>query len=577
MARAPSPPRPSDKYTAVIFVHGMGPQARYANMGQLLEALEHHAELDKRHLLRSFEARTEPSRLGDPDDVPFMQFDRFSARSVAAPEAWRLQGRYRAYEAYWSPVTARGAPSWRVALWALARLTKPDEIAKLSWRKATRLRIARLHRLRDQTPIPDSPVAVRGQRYVQASLLSFIQRFRGAEGTRFASARPDKAMDHIAFTTFAVGKLDAAWTDRILKTIRAWNAARLPVEVLADNLSRHIRSVCTAGVLLVAVLLARAGLSGWTDAGAITGLCALVVIITLVAISGGKFLAETFSDVFIWNNNQDRDREFRRRQEILTKTQGLFEHVLRDEACKRIVIVAHSLGTAITLDTLSLIGRRNQARQADGKFLRLGKISHLFTLGSPIDKIFYFFHTREAETYRAGRLNDDLRGDLSKEPFFRNGRQRMRWLNLWDRVDIVSDPLFTPLGNRTDGATIQSATIENFLVENTIGFDPVGSHVGYLANPHVVESVAAALFANETEAPSWQTPYRDWPGVEGLLKAFGRFVSCLPPALVVAAALAAVGLPWIGLVIAGGPMLVLGVEVKVKRLRLPGKANPPVF
>ena len=577
MAKAPLPPRPSDKYTAVVFVHGMGPQARNANLGQLLEAFEHHAEADKYHLLRSFEARTEPSRVEDPDDVPFMQFDRFSARSAAAAEAWRLQGRYRAYEAYWSPVTARGASGWRVALWALARLTKPDEIAKLSWRQATRLRIARLHWLRDRTPIPEDPVAARGQRYVQASLLSFIQRFRGAEGTRFAYARRDKPMDHTGFLAFAIRKLDKAWTGRLLETVKAWNAARLPVETLAQGLSRHIRRIGVAVLLLVTALLARAVLSGWTDAGAVTGLGMLVVAATLAGIGGGKFLAETFSDVFIWNNNQDRDSEFRRRQEILTRTRALFEHILKDEACKRLVIVAHSLGTAITLETLSLMGRRNQARQADGNILRSGKISHLFTLGSPIDKIFYFFHTREAGTYRAGRLNDDLRGDLSQEPFFRDGRQRVRWLNFWDRVDIVSDPLFTPLGNRTDGAAILSAEIENHVVENTVDLDPVASHIGYLANPNVVESVAAAVFANETEAPILPKPYRDWQGVEGLLTALGRFAGLLPPTLVVAAALAALGLTWIGLAVGFIPLLVFGVELKRKGLRLPRKSTPPIF
>ncbi|TXI84344.1 MAG: hypothetical protein E6Q40_09535 [Cupriavidus sp.] len=555
----------------------MGPQARHANLGQLLEALEHHVETDKRHRLRSFEALTEPSRVGDVDDVPFMQFDRFASRSVISPQPWRLQGRYRAYEAYWSPVTARGASPWRVALWALARLAKPDEIAKLSWRKATRLRIARLHRLRDQTPIPEDPVTARGLRYVQASLLSFIQRFRGAEGTRFQDANRNQPMDHMGFMGFAIRKLDAAWTGRILETVKAWNVARLPVETLAEDLSRHIRRATAAGALLLAAQLARAVLSGWTDTGAITGIIVLALVMVLVALGGGKFLAVTFSDVFIWNNNQDRDREFRRRQEILAKTQGLFEHVLRDEDCKRLVIVAHSLGTAITLETLSLMGRRNEAREAKGEILRLGKLSHLFTLGSPIDKIFYFFHTREAETYRAGRLNDDLRGDLSREPFFRAGRQRMRWLNIWDRIDIVSDPLFTPLGNRTDGAAILSAAIENHEVENTGGLDPVGSHVGYLANPNVVTSVAAALFNNETEAPRSLGSSRNWPGIEALLDVFGRLVGRLPPALIVAATLAAAGLTWIALIIAAVPLLVLVVEMKAKRLRLPGKSAPPIF
>lgn len=557
MAQAPSLSRRDDKYTAVIFVHGMGPQTRHNNLGQLLQALETQSEGDDEAVLRSFTARTEPSRTSAPDDVQFMQFDRFEPRINVwgRIERWRLQGRYRAYEAYWSPVTARGAPAWQVALWALGRLAKPDEIAKRSWREATRLRIARLHRLRAQTPEPDDPALARGLKYIQASLLSAIQRFRGAEGARFERENPDQPMDSEAFAQFASDKLDKAWHARIVETVRSWNSTALPVENLAKGLSRHLHRFGAAGLLLLLALVGRLVFSPRADVGAIVVLVILAVVMVPVSIVGAMFLSATFSDVFIWNNTQDRDLEFRRRQEILAKTRALFEHVVDDERCKRVVIVAHSLGTAITLDTLSLIGRRNEARaEAGGPFIKLNKVSHLFTLGSPIDKIFYFFSTQERRTYRAGRLSDDLRGDLSQEPFFRDGRQRFRWLNIWDKVDIVSDPLFTPLGTLTDGSRIVSATIENHEVDNTSDLDPVTSHTAYLSNPYVVDSVATALFKNKTDPPI-VVGRRNHAGTSARLRDLGRMVRRLPVALIFAAALAVVGWAPLGLLVACAPVV----------------------
>lgn len=231
--------------------------------------------------------------------------------------------------------------------------------------------------------------------------------------------------------------------------------------------------------------------SGGRDGLAVIGLTAAVLTLCGLVIGASRFLANTFADVFIWNSNQDRDQEFQRRREILDNTRGLFEHVMADDKCERLVVVAHSLGTAITLETLSLMGRRKVARAQGEAFGGLDKLSHLFTLGSPIDKIFYFFHTCEGGNYRAGRLVDDLRGDLSQEPFFKDEVAQLRWVNIWDRVDIVSDPLFTPLGNLVDGARLRSAQIENYAVENTTDLDPVESHIRYLSNLDVVRSVAS--------------------------------------------------------------------------------------
>lgn len=557
LQKTEAPPRRSDTYVAVIFVHGMGPQARHENVGQLMEALEEHYDDPEFGVLRNVIARTEPSRTGDDQDVPFIQFDRFVGRRRVRPDKrWAFKSRFRAYEAYWSPVTARGAHPLRVIAWGLRRLTRPAQVRAGTWRQFTRLRIARLHRLMEGVEKASDPGQARGQNYIFASLLAHIQRFRGHEGRRHE--RKMGTADKEAFEEFAVARLGSVWAERVRDLIRAWSGVNLPVEDLTRCVAAGL-PLSILGLLLLLAAVAALHTLSWPEwlAAAIAGILLLGVL-----VAGSRFLAFTFSDVYIWNNNRDHDREFRRRQEVLRRTQALFEHVVKDRACRRVVIVSHSLGSAITLEALSHMGRRNMARAREASVLPIGKISHLFTLGSPIDKIFYFFQSDEAQTYRAGRLNDDLRGNLSQEPFFRDGEQRITWLNFWDPADPVSDPLYTPLGNQTNGARILSGDILNHSVQNSPGYSPETNHVGYLKNGSVIESIGSALFENQTQAP-WPSALRDSKLSSALLRA----LQLGPVALLASAPAAALVSPLAGAAVALVPGGYIFVHFAISRAR----------
>ena len=543
--------KPSEKYTAVVFVHGMGPQTRHANVGELLQALEDHCSEPEFGWLRNFEARTEPPRGQMSDDVAFMHFDRFELRnhSKTVDTRWRFQRRYRAYEAYWSPITAAGADPLTVAGWALKRLGRPAQVAAGNWRQYVPLRIARLHSL-----FSDWPDRTGGApRYVYASLLAYIQRFRGHEGRRFAEETGRGGAWATDFAGFALRKIGAEWHGAAGAMLDGWRGAVLRIETLAAEARHQLVIVAWALALLLGAVVLEIGRTGGPQVGSLLILAVLLCVSVGAMIFGGRFLAFTFSDVFIWNSNRDHDPDFNRRRQVLDHTRRLIEHIARDDACTRLVIVAHSLGTAIALETLTEIGRRNEARTHPSDIIELNKLSHLITLGSPIDKIFYFFETHEANTYRAGRLKDDLRGGLSREPFFRNGKQRVAWLNIWDGSDPVSDPLYSPLGAATDGNRLLSADIINCEVENTRAWSAWASHVGYLQNEYVAGSIADALFHNRTTTPRNRPPtlprLRD-PAV-GRAILFG--LRWTAPSLLGAAALACLGMGLAGLLLALAP------------------------
>jgi pimeloyl-ACP methyl ester carboxylesterase len=180
----------------------------------------------------------------------------------------------------------------------------------------------------------------------------------------------------------------------------------------------------------------------------------------------------------------------------------MIEHVTGDPLCKRLVIVAHSLGTAVAFDALRSLALRNRALGGAGKpLVQIAKVKSLVTLGSPIDKLDCLFGSTDGRTYREELLRDELLGDLSNEPFFRRGRPRMRWLNFWDRFDPVCDPLFTPLGSATEGDRFRTAMIENVRVVNSPGCDPLTAHIGYLRNPEVITRIYREVFGHHAAVP----------------------------------------------------------------------------
>ncbi|MGD9332157.1 MAG: hypothetical protein PVJ53_12650, partial [Desulfobacterales bacterium] len=90
----------------------------------------------------------------------------------------------------------------------------------------------------------------------------------------------------------------------------------------------------------------------------------------------------------------------------------LISHVLQDPDCKRAVMVAHSLGTAVAHDVLLQAARHNRAYNATDPIsgpIPLEKMTHWVTFGSPIDKIQYFFESYKSRHHRYKRVVEELR------------------------------------------------------------------------------------------------------------------------------------------------------------------------
>jgi hypothetical protein len=193
-----------------------------------------------------------------------------------------------------------------------------------------------------------------------------------------------------------------------------------------------------------------------------TGLTLLLgVLLSVIIWSGSRFLLRYAGGVALYVTS-DTSSEFHRTREAIKEAasrllRGLLLHGEDDPdgaesaGYDRIVLVGHSLGSVIAYDALNRISREHRA-EGTRRALPLGKIQGLLTMGSPLDKVAYFFreqvgdeHAVHAQllsflhpTKRRSSRRDD--GPYVLEPY---GVPfgRLRWTHLHATSDPLSDPL----------------------------------------------------------------------------------------------------------------------------------------
>lgn len=488
-----------ENYTAILYVHGIGQRTNHEDIGSLLDALEDFPtplELNTAGELRDFGEGVEPENSEDSQepDVPYTFFKRIEF----AQAKHRFRGNFRAYEVYWSSITGRGQSPWTMVFWLIKQAFVPIRYYFSGWRLAFRLKIARLHYLNQQAEFSESGII---------RVLSHFKQFLGPVGRRTS---PED--NHTAFKRYltsntrdAVGRaITSALADR-------WHQSRTPAEITSGKLIRHSIGIWAATSLWVieSAIAASSEVGHWNNsyqkampitvkvehAARFMGLpLAIAAAIFLL-----WFLGRTASDIRLWASIRENEKNYRLRRAIIDKAKRAITHVIKDAHCTRIIIVAHSLGTSIAFDALRELGKHNIARleTRPKEVLQLSKLSHFITLGSPIDKVSYFFESKDSQHYRANRVRETMRGDLSREPFFRNGKQQISWINIWDDADIISDALYCPLSQKHDGSRFLGATIENIQIASGIFPNPYKTHTRYLENRTAVALIFGAIFLND--------------------------------------------------------------------------------
>jgi len=109
-------------------------------------------------------------------------------------------------------------------------------------------------------------------------------------------------------------------------------------------------------------------------------------------------------------------------------------------AYERIVIAGHSLGSVLAYDTLNAIVNLDLTSATPGSQRAVERTTHLVTFGSPLDKTAFLFRNQ------SNHVADPLREQMAAgfQPLilsYAKYRRRLKWINLWSRMDIVSGEL----------------------------------------------------------------------------------------------------------------------------------------
>jgi hypothetical protein len=314
---------------------------------------------------------------------------------------------------------------------------------------------------------------------------------------------------------------------------------------------------------LILVLLKRftaladgTALAALSDAAPATWKTAFTLAGTLATLLGlSRFLTTHLGAAEAWATFEETDEKYERRSKIIDLATATLKHVLCDPRCDRVIVVGHSLGSAIAQDALSALARDNRARQPQDPILGpvpLLKIEHFITFGSPIDKIEYFFESYRSPFHRYRRVVESLRGDIGSEPFCRNHKPFIHWINFWDDADIVSGALRSPASHAGF-----AQRVDNVHVANLAFPDPRASHDAYFHNRHVIACLFDAIYhrgrsfrtlpVTEGVGQNWEGaflgPAIDPPGKRRLWTVLATAL----PWLALAALAAAFGMPEWGL------------------------------
>jgi hypothetical protein len=536
---------PKSRHTSVVYFHGMGEQRRFEEVCRLIESIDRFAEEqsegESRGRLRNIDVRTERPRGGLGSDVAYIRVDNvLDNRSVTPAHA-------RFYEVYWAPVTAGGVSAMRVARWLFYQLIIPLLTLTTAWRQIARLRMAHLrgvwpkltgrtsrlidfgdlfacwrHReevfgsdyrslksfWREYRATPPRPL---GERDL-AILLNALDDFEGPVARRlypkghYRDFHAHVKADIAKRFSYVQGVRERLRMERL---VARWRRSFLLGELsrLAVLLSLALSLLLGIGVAAAASLLLLGRLNIWgakvvldrinlTAFGALLeaspGNLAFVVVAILNLFGVVGFLKNFLGDVLLWTTYRETDANFQKREAILQAGVKMIRHVLEDQECDRVVVVAHSLGTAVALDSLLECSRINMSTSRDSAMNRelpLDRIEHLVTLGSPIDKIHYFFETRPGRAHRFTRVYERFRGDMGWPPFARNRKPHAHWINFWDRADLISGPIESP----ADAKVVELA-VDNVEVASGWFPWPARSHSHYFEDPVVLDVLLRVVF-----------------------------------------------------------------------------------
>lgn len=458
--------------TAIVVIHGIGEQPPLATLGRFAQGLMDHAAAGQPEaVLRQL--------AGERQTIL-----RFSDLAGTGPAdvleyAWQhlVQGRISSLRAFRWLLATTFAPLDFRRHWRL--LAEAGEAAPSAWLVVLRqLLLAGALLL----PVLLAPaLIVAAVRLVSAQLSAGWPAAPGFSGWFVLS---------LAAALLGLLQLRATVGD-------AWEAVRIRRRSGSDWSGLYGGKVASwrwPALLLGLLTLLFAGLTGWLAApiwsqvwlwllqpAGRSWLVAVLLVIagSVVALRFLRFLRDWVGDIALYVTADSQPAADRSRFLIKEGAARLVEALLRDPHYERVVLVGHSLGSVIALDALNVLSRDHRLENVLPP-APLSKLQGLLTLGSPLDKVAYFFREQAADdaavhaqllsflhpTARRPSRRDD--GPYALAPY-RVPLGHLRWSGVHAPLDVISDPL---VFFRTSRLLIRP-------------YLPAGAHQRYFSDPQV--------------------------------------------------------------------------------------------
>lgn len=210
-----------------------------------------------------------------------------------------------------------------------------------------------------------------------------------------------------------------------------------------------------------------------------------------------QMVVDYLGDVAIYTSSDRKSKFYETRSKVLGGAVDKLTALMRQDYDK-VLIVGHALGSVIAYDALNQV---NLAMNDDELLATQGrKLFELITIGSPLDKVKFFFREHVPRNEYVKRLilnslNGFRRRDVvsvqrGTEPelssTLQNHLQHLTWTNYYDLKD--------PIGGHLDFYE----GVQNLRVDN--GQEWGFAHLGYWENPAIYRDIIERVHAAEAQA-----------------------------------------------------------------------------
>ncbi len=479
----PSASRKTKPHSAIIYFHGVGDPQRHLSLGKFLDHFDLYGQRQDKHAAGKPRSYSYSAELfpGEDEVTNFVEFKRVIERN-GSPAVARV---VRVYEAYWVP-EARSRFSFPSTMtWLVWRVFSPIRYLVAPWRAFPAIRLLCLFKLAEEYSTPGH--------------LEKLERFyRDFENWESRSLYPRGTLKQ--FETFVRSKVGEAEASRLLVALRAWRAGSrtLALRQFAKLVSLFgaITVTLVAGALFCSsVVSAMHEVMPLVEAGSTsTSLYSAALFITASLLLVYRVARTYVYDVISWTLESERSFQFASRERVIRYSQRLIRKVAAHPGCSDVTIVSHSLGSCIATEALLQEGTREKARERQGAPTFLHKVRSIFTIGSPLDLIFFFFQADQTFSHRYNRIQEERRLSIGLPPFQVAGRKTDTMIyNVWSRFDPISSSMHSLRKRMSE----PRGAIVNFEVLPPAAPMPLGTHTSYFADPNLMSAIYSSVMGTK--------------------------------------------------------------------------------